>query len=61
MSRPPDETLNVYAELLQSRKTWANPAAFDDQARKLAQRFQTNFMKYKDGSPTEIVNAGPQI
>jgi phosphoenolpyruvate carboxykinase (ATP) len=50
---------SVPDELLVPKNTWADAAAYDKQARKLANLFQTNFEKYKDGSSEAIINAGP--
>jgi phosphoenolpyruvate carboxykinase (ATP) len=37
----------VPAELLDPRSTWADPDAYDRQARALAARFQKNFAQYE--------------
>ncbi len=52
---------NVPDELLVPKNTWADPAAYDRQAQKLALLFQKNFEKYKDGSSEAIIKAGPII
>ncbi len=49
---------NVPAEVLTPKNTWADKAAYDVQAKKLAQMFRSNFSKYD--MPKEIVDAGPQ-
>ncbi|MCB0035003.1 MAG: phosphoenolpyruvate carboxykinase (ATP), partial [Anaerolineales bacterium] len=52
---------NVPDELLVPKSTWADGAAYDKQALKLAQLFNKNFEKYKAGSSEAIINAGPQV
>jgi phosphoenolpyruvate carboxykinase (ATP) len=48
----PDEVLNP-------RKTWADPAAYDDEAVKLAGMFRKNFSQFADAVTPEVVAAGP--
>jgi phosphoenolpyruvate carboxykinase (ATP) len=49
----------VPADVLNPRKTWKDPAAYDAQARKLAGMFRKNFEKF--GSVDKrIVDAGPR-
>ena len=38
----------VDAQLLDPRQTWADPAAYDAQARKLVSMFSDNFAQYAD-------------
>jgi phosphoenolpyruvate carboxykinase (ATP) len=52
---------NVPDELLIPKNTWADGAAYDKQARKLAVLFNQNFEKYKEGSSDAIINAGPNL
>ena len=40
------------------RATWANEAAYDDQARKLAGMFHENFAQYADQVTPEVRAAG---
>lgn len=49
----------VPAEVLRPRATWADPAAYDAQARKLAAMFVENFAKYADEVGPEVKAAGP--
>jgi phosphoenolpyruvate carboxykinase (ATP) len=49
----------VPAEVLQPRNTWADGAAYDAQAQKLAAMFRENFEKYGDGVPAAVRSAGP--
>ncbi len=51
---------NVPDRLLVPKNTWSDAAAYDRQANKLANLFQANFEKYKDGSSEAIINAGPK-
>jgi phosphoenolpyruvate carboxykinase (ATP) len=46
-------------EVLQPRKTWSDPSAYDAQARKLAALFATNFARFKN-VPELISAAGPR-
>lgn len=56
----PTSCPNVPDEVLDPRGTWADPAAYDAQARKLAGMFTENFKQFeKDVSP-EVRAAGPR-
>jgi phosphoenolpyruvate carboxykinase (ATP) len=55
----PTEIKGVPPEVLQPRRTWKDPAAYDSQAKKLADMFRRNFEKFGDVDPA-IRNAGPQ-
>jgi phosphoenolpyruvate carboxykinase (ATP) len=55
----PTEIKGVPPEVLQPRRTWKDPAAYDAQAKKLADMFRKNFEKFGDVDPA-IRNAGPQ-
>jgi phosphoenolpyruvate carboxykinase (ATP) len=48
-------------EVLNPRKTWKDPVAYDAQAKKLAAMFQENFKQFADGVPEEVLAAGPRI
>ncbi len=52
---------NIPKEVLNQRGTWADPAAYDAQARKLANMFIENFREYADKVPRKVVEAGPRI
>jgi phosphoenolpyruvate carboxykinase (ATP) len=55
----PQAIPNVPNEVLDPRGTWSDPAAYDAQARKLAEMFRTNFEKF--GSVADSIKAaGPQ-
>ncbi len=47
--------------VLQPRGTWADPAAYDAQARKLAAMFVENFQRFAGSVPERIVAAGPRV
>ena len=56
----PQEAPGVPAEVLNPRRTWADPKAYDEQARKLAGMFQKNFEQFRKGTPAEVAAAGPR-
>ncbi len=47
-------------EVLQPRGTWADAAAYDAQARKLAGMFVENFQRFEDRVSPEVAAAGPR-
>ncbi|HEX2623579.1 MAG TPA: phosphoenolpyruvate carboxykinase [Phototrophicaceae bacterium] len=49
---------NVPTEVLNSRNTWSDKAAYDAQARKLAKMFIDNFKKFASKVTREVVAAG---
>jgi phosphoenolpyruvate carboxykinase (ATP) len=57
----PRKVTGVPAEVLDPRATWQEPAAYDRQARHLAELFQKNFHQYEDQTPAHVVAAGPQV
>lgn len=54
----PQHVPDVPDEVLDPRKTWADPADYDAQAKKLAEMFRTNFAKF-GGESEAITAAGP--
>ena len=50
----------ISPEILIPRNSWADPAAYDATARKLAGLFQNNFKLYSDSVPPEVHTAGPK-
>jgi len=57
--RVPTAIAGIPGEILTPRKTWADPAAYDVQARKLAAMFRKNFEKFGTVDHA-IAAAGPQ-
>lgn len=55
----PTSCPGVPANVLQPRQTWADPAAYDQQARELAALFARNIQKFEN-LPPAIIQAGPQ-
>ncbi|MEM6750357.1 MAG: phosphoenolpyruvate carboxykinase (ATP) [Planctomycetota bacterium] len=49
----------VPKELLDARGSWADPAAYDATAQKLAGLFKDNFAKYADDADPKVAQAGP--
>ncbi len=56
----PTECPGVPSELLQPRSTWPDPAAYDEQARKLALMFRENFELFGSEVPSAVRAAGPR-
>jgi phosphoenolpyruvate carboxykinase (ATP) len=55
----PTAVPEVPDSVLSPRATWADPAAYDAQARKLAQMFRENFEQYRGQVPESVAKAGP--
>lgn len=53
------ECPGVPREILLPRKSWADPAAYDATAQKLAGLFTKNFATYEGGVSAEVKAAGP--
>ena len=56
----PEEVGGVPSALLDPRSTWADPAAYDQRAARLAAMFDKNFELFSDGVAAEIRAAGPR-
>ena len=56
----PAACCDVPAEVLKPRNTWEDKAAFDQQARKLAQMFAENFRPFEDMVDEGVSAAGPK-
>jgi phosphoenolpyruvate carboxykinase (ATP) len=51
---------DVPSEILTPKRTWADAAAYEAQARKLAGMFEKNFQQYASGVSAEVRAAGPR-
>lgn len=51
---------NVADGILDPRSTWADPAAYDATADKLARQFAENFRQFEDAVDARVVAAGPR-
>ena len=57
----PTECPGVPSEVLIPRNTWADKAAYDAQAKKVATLFRDNFKKYESQASDEVRGAGPKL
>jgi phosphoenolpyruvate carboxykinase (ATP) len=57
----PKSVPSVPSDIMIPRDTWADPAAYDAQARKLAQMFVTNFEQFAGEAAESVRKAGPKI
>ena len=56
----PKSVFGMDTNILNPKKSWSNPAAYDEQRRKLAKMFIDNFEKFKADAP-EMSKAGPVL
>ena len=57
----PKAVPDVPAEIMTPRRTWKDGAAYDAQARKLAEMFARNFEKFGARVPDAVRHAGPKV
>jgi len=57
----PTEVPGVPSKVLRPRETWADPAAYDEMATRLARMFADNFAPYADGVSRAVRSAGPRV
>jgi phosphoenolpyruvate carboxykinase (ATP) len=57
----PGAVPNVPAEILDPRRTWADPEAYDRTAADLAQKFVDNFQKYAQFANEQILAGAPRV
>ena len=58
--RRAEEARQRFAEVLDARGTWADTAAYDATAAKLAGMFRDNIKKFGDAVSPAIIGAGPK-
>jgi len=57
----PTSCPDVPAEILQPRNTWADKAAYDEKAKRVASLFRENFKKYEAQASAEVRAGGPKL
>jgi phosphoenolpyruvate carboxykinase (ATP) len=57
----PTQCPDVPAEVLSPATSWHDRKEYDRRYNDLAMRFKQNFAKFEDGTPPEVVEAGPKI
>ena len=57
----PTSCPNVAESLLQPKKTWADPQAYDQKAKELAHLFRKNFTAYESGVSDAVKAAAPKV
>jgi phosphoenolpyruvate carboxykinase (ATP) len=57
----PTSCPGVPADVLNPRSTWADPAAYDAQAAKLARMFADNFKRFEGDVTGAVKAAGPKV
>jgi phosphoenolpyruvate carboxykinase (ATP) len=55
----PTAVPDVPGDVLLPRRTWADPAAYDAQASRLADLFRKNFEQFQNQVQAEVREAGP--
>jgi phosphoenolpyruvate carboxykinase (ATP) len=54
-------TSGVDSRILDPRSTWADPDAYDAQAKKLVDMFQANFAKFEPHVDPDVLAAAPEL
>jgi phosphoenolpyruvate carboxykinase (ATP) len=52
---------DVPVDVLDPSSSWPDKKEYDKRYKDLAKRFEQNFAKFTDGTPQEVINAGPKI
>ncbi|HET8522748.1 MAG TPA: phosphoenolpyruvate carboxykinase (ATP), partial [Thermomicrobiales bacterium] len=56
----PDACPDVPSDVLDPKATWQDKDAYDQSARRLAERFHRNFQQFADRTPKAVAGAGPR-
>ncbi|MBL8103580.1 MAG: phosphoenolpyruvate carboxykinase (ATP) [Anaerolineales bacterium] len=57
----PATCLNVPDEVLDPSSSWGDKKEYDRRYKDLAMRFKQNFGKFIDGTPQDVIDAGPKV
>jgi phosphoenolpyruvate carboxykinase (ATP) len=57
----PTSCPDVPAEVLDPSSSWADKSAYEKGYKELAKRFVDNFAKFADGTPQDVLDAGPKV
>lgn len=57
----PKSCPDVPTEVLEPWSSWSSRGEYDKRYKDLAQRFIENFRKFEDGTPREVIEAGPKL
>jgi phosphoenolpyruvate carboxykinase (ATP) len=57
----PTQCPDVPVEVLSPASSWHDQKEYDRRYKDLAMRFKQNFAKFQDGTPDEVVEAGPRV
>ena len=57
----PTQCPDVPAEVLNPAISWGDKKEYDRRYKDLAMRFKQNFGKFEDGTPQDVIDAGPKI
>jgi len=57
----PKSCPDVPPEVLEPWSSWPSRKEYDKRYKDLAMRFRQNFAKFEEGTPSEVVNAGPKV
>jgi phosphoenolpyruvate carboxykinase (ATP) len=57
----PQTCPNVPDEMMNPAASWQDREEYDRRYRDLAMRFIQNFAKFTDGTPQDVVDAGPKV
>jgi phosphoenolpyruvate carboxykinase (ATP) len=52
---------DVPESVLEPWSSWPSRVEYDKKYHDLAQRFAENFKKFEDGTPSEVLEAGPKV